>query len=164
MFDIGFLEIIVILVITLIVIGPERMPEVARKIGQFVGKTKRFINSVKDNSEISETVRELQHSINLEEERKQIESVSHSLQDDLTNMQDEFGIDELSRPFGNDPNQPAEGSQFNKAPAQPVLPGSQDDKAQPDDKTENANASEESSEKPATQTADTHSVETNKTS
>jgi len=44
MFDIGFLEIIVILVITLMVIGPERMPEVARKMGQFIGKTRRFIN------------------------------------------------------------------------------------------------------------------------
>jgi sec-independent protein translocase protein TatB len=86
------------------------------------------------------------------------------LQDDLTNMQDEFGIDELSRPFGNDPNQPAEGSQFNKAPAQPVLPGSQDDKAQPDDKTENANASEDTSEKTAPQTAEANSAETNKQS
>lgn len=122
MFDIGFLEIIVILVITLIVIGPERMPEVARKIGQFIGKTKRFINSVKDNSEISETVRELQHSINIEEERRQIESVSHSLKNDLSQLQEDYGIDEIARPFGQDPNQPVEGSQYNRAPAQPVLP------------------------------------------
>lgn len=164
MFDIGFLEIIVILVITLIVIGPERMPEVARKIGQFIGKTKRFINSVKDNSEISETVRELQHSMNLEEERKKIESVTHDLQDDLTHMQDDFGIDELSRPFGQDPNQTAEGSQFNKAPTQPVLPGSQDDTPQTDDRPVKAETSEEPPEKTATQTAEASSAETHKQS
>ena len=46
MFDIGFLEILVILIIALMVIGPARMPEVARKIGAFTGKTKRFINSM----------------------------------------------------------------------------------------------------------------------
>lgn len=122
MFDIGFLEIIVILVITLLVIGPERMPEVARKIGQFMGKTKRFINSMKENSEITETVREIQQSMNLEEEKKHIESVTGSLQDDFTHIREEFGIDEdIARPtFGGEEPPAAVGNQFNKAPAQPL--------------------------------------------
>ncbi len=123
MFDIGFLEIIVILVITLLVIGPERMPEVARKIGQFVGKTRRFINSVKDNSEISETVRELQDSMNLEEEKRSLEEVTGSLQEDLSKIEQQFEVDEaISRPFGQDDATTAIGSQFNKAPAQPKRP------------------------------------------
>ena len=49
MFDIGFLEIMVILIIALLVIGPERMPELARKIGSFMGRMRRFINSVKED-------------------------------------------------------------------------------------------------------------------
>ncbi|PLA74430.1 twin-arginine translocase subunit TatB [Hydrogenovibrio sp. SC-1] len=123
MFDIGFLEIIVILVITLLVIGPERMPEVARKIGQFVGKTRRFINSVKDNSEISETVRELQDSMNFEEEKRSLENVTGSLQEDLSQIQQQFEVDEsISRPFGQDDAIATAGSQFNKAPTQPKRP------------------------------------------
>lgn len=124
MFDIGFTEILLILVVAIIVIGPERMPEVARKIGQFIGKTKRFINSVKEDSEISDAMREIQSSINLDEEKKQLESVKDDLHTDLEKMQQEWGIDEeISRPtFGG--SEPAEysGSQFNRAPQQPVLP------------------------------------------
>lgn len=119
MFDIGFLEIIVILVITLLVIGPERMPEVARKIGQFVGKTKRFINSVKESSEITDAVKEIQDSMNLEEEKKSFDKVTSGLQDDLSQIQQQFEIDEdISRPFAQ--TEGAAASQFNKAPSQPM--------------------------------------------
>ena len=46
MFDIGFWEFALIGVITLIVVGPERMPAIARKAGQYVGKVKKFIAKV----------------------------------------------------------------------------------------------------------------------
>ncbi len=47
MFDIGFWEIVLIGVVGLVVIGPERLPEVARTLGVWVGRTRRFINQVK---------------------------------------------------------------------------------------------------------------------
>jgi len=47
MFDIGFLELAVIAVVGLIVIGPERLPEVARTVGTWVGRFRRFVTSVK---------------------------------------------------------------------------------------------------------------------
>ena len=47
MFDIGFWEIAIIGVVGLVVIGPERLPGVARTLGTWVGKTRRFINQVK---------------------------------------------------------------------------------------------------------------------
>ena len=43
MFDVGFWEFILIGVITLIVVGPERLPSIAKKAGQTLGKIKRFI-------------------------------------------------------------------------------------------------------------------------
>lgn len=129
MFDIGFTEILLVLVVALIVIGPERMPEVARKIGQFIGKTKRFINSVKEDSEISSAVRELHDSINLDEEKKTIESVSEGLHDDFTQLQQDWDIDEVSRPtFGGTEPVNSTESQFNKAPQQPVLPNAEQEK------------------------------------
>jgi sec-independent protein translocase protein TatB len=47
MFDIGFWEIIFILVISLLVVGPERMPRIARTAGLWVGKMRGFVASVK---------------------------------------------------------------------------------------------------------------------
>ena len=54
MFDFGMWEIAVIFVITLIVVGPEKMPALARKAGLYVGKFKKFVSRIKDdiNSEI----------------------------------------------------------------------------------------------------------------
>ena len=47
MFDIGFWEIIFIMVITLLVVGPERLPKIARTAGLWVGKMRGFVSSVK---------------------------------------------------------------------------------------------------------------------
>ena len=51
MFDIGFLELAIIAVVGLIVIGPERLPEVARTVGTWVGRFRRFVSSVKSDIE-----------------------------------------------------------------------------------------------------------------
>lgn len=47
MLDIGFWEIIFILVISLLVVGPERLPRIARTAGLWVGKMRGFVASVK---------------------------------------------------------------------------------------------------------------------
>ena len=54
MFDFGMWEIAIILVITLIVVGPEKMPALARKSGLYVGKFRKFVSKIKNdiNSEI----------------------------------------------------------------------------------------------------------------
>jgi len=49
MFDIGFWEISLIGVIALLVIGPERLPAVARTVGLWIGKMQRFVSNVKDD-------------------------------------------------------------------------------------------------------------------
>jgi sec-independent protein translocase protein TatB len=46
-FDIGFSEIVVIAVVALIVIGPERLPKVARTLGHMFGRLQRYVNEVK---------------------------------------------------------------------------------------------------------------------
>lgn len=61
MFDIGFTELIVIGVVALIVIGPERLPKVARTAGHLYGRMQRYVSSVK--SDIS-------HEIQLDEIRR----------------------------------------------------------------------------------------------
>ena len=47
MFDVGFSELLVIGVVALIVIGPERLPAVARTAGVLLGRLQRYVNGVK---------------------------------------------------------------------------------------------------------------------
>lgn len=49
MFDFGFSEIVVILMISLIVLGPERLPKAARQVGLWVGKIRAFVNTAKSD-------------------------------------------------------------------------------------------------------------------
>lgn len=47
MFDIGFSELLVIAVVALLVIGPERLPKAARTLGHLFGRMQRYVNDVK---------------------------------------------------------------------------------------------------------------------
>lgn len=47
MFDIAFSEIALIAVVALVVIGPERLPKVARTLGHMFGRLQRYVNDVK---------------------------------------------------------------------------------------------------------------------
>jgi sec-independent protein translocase protein TatB len=58
MFDVGFSELVVIALVALIVIGPERLPRVARTVGALLGRAQRYVNDVKAD---------IQREVNLEE-------------------------------------------------------------------------------------------------
>lgn len=82
MFDVGFSEMIVIAVVALIVLGPERLPKAARTAGQLIGRLQRYVAGVKADIE-----RELQ----LEELKKlqaQIESQARELQETMRRQQE----------------------------------------------------------------------------
>lgn len=49
MFDIGFLEIVLIAVVALFVVGPEEFPTLVRNCGRGMGKLRRFVSSVKSD-------------------------------------------------------------------------------------------------------------------
>lgn len=49
MFDVSFSELILIGVVALIVIGPERLPKVARTVGHLLGRAQRYVNDVKSD-------------------------------------------------------------------------------------------------------------------
>ncbi|MFP5350721.1 MAG: Sec-independent protein translocase protein TatB [Gammaproteobacteria bacterium] len=64
MFDVGFSELVLIALLALIVLGPKRLPEVARTAGRWLGRLRRFMNDVKQDLD-----KEL-HSAELTELRK----------------------------------------------------------------------------------------------
>lgn len=51
MFDIGFLELMVVGILGLLVLGPERLPKAARTVGLFIGKIRRTMSNIQDDLE-----------------------------------------------------------------------------------------------------------------
>lgn len=51
MFDVGFFELLLISMVALLVIGPERLPKVARMAGLWIGRGRRMLSSVKADIE-----------------------------------------------------------------------------------------------------------------
>jgi sec-independent protein translocase protein TatB len=49
MFDVGFSEMLVIGIVALVVIGPERLPRVARTLGVLFGRMQRYVTQVKSD-------------------------------------------------------------------------------------------------------------------
>lgn len=72
MFDFGFSELIVIGIVLLIVVGPERLPKVARTAGHLLGRVQRYVSDVKSD---------IQREMQLEELKKLQEQVKHQAQE-----------------------------------------------------------------------------------
>lgn len=51
MFDVSFGEILIIAVVALVVIGPEKLPKVARTLGLLAGRMQRYVSTVKGDIE-----------------------------------------------------------------------------------------------------------------
>lgn len=64
MFDIGFPELLVIIVIALVVIGPTKLPDLARALGRGYAEFKRATNELKETFEQDDTVREIKSEFN----------------------------------------------------------------------------------------------------
>lgn len=87
MFDVAFSELLVIAVIALLVIGPEKLPKVARTMGAIAGRLQRYVSSMKADieremqfeelqklqQEIRRNANEIQGELNLESQ----DSVTH---------------------------------------------------------------------------------------
>ncbi|HAW45335.1 MAG TPA: twin-arginine translocase subunit TatB [Sutterella sp.] len=59
MFDLGFTEIVLIAVVALVVLGPERMPRVARTVGRFIARGQGYVAQIKDEFEREAEVKEI---------------------------------------------------------------------------------------------------------
>ena len=59
MFDIAFSELLVIAIVALVVIGPERLPRVARTAGHMIGRLQRYVNDVKADIDREMQIEEL---------------------------------------------------------------------------------------------------------
>jgi len=84
MFDIGFWEIMLISILAMVVIGPERLPGLARTVGHWFGKTRRFIEGVKGEVESEFDTTELKRLLhNQEVQLKELQSKVNSEAGDI---------------------------------------------------------------------------------
>lgn len=95
MFDIAFTELVIMAVIALIVVGPERLPKLARQVGEWMGKLQRYVADVKTDlnrqmeleelrnikTEVTAAARELEKSVRetVDNTQKDFDSLSTSL-------------------------------------------------------------------------------------
>jgi sec-independent protein translocase protein TatB len=73
-FDVSFSELFVIAVVALLVVGPEKLPKVARTMGAFMGRTQRYIAQVKD---------EVNREVRFEELQKLQQEIKQSVENNL---------------------------------------------------------------------------------
>ena len=108
MFDFGFWEIAIIGIITLIVVGPERMPSLARKAGIYAGKLNKFVKKIKFDIDEELKVDELKEQLSIKNE----ESVLSQAVEDVKTSVEQYQKDVIEP---TDPNpQPSEDLQEDK--------------------------------------------------
>lgn len=88
MFDIGFSELLVIAIVTLIVVGPERLPKVARTVGLLFGRAQRYVSEVKNdiNRELKlEELRKIEADM-----RESARSMEYTMTDEINRASQQF--------------------------------------------------------------------------
>ncbi|GGI88045.1 Sec-independent protein translocase protein TatB [Shewanella gelidii] len=105
MFDgIGFMELLLIGILGLVVLGPERLPTAVRSITGWIRSMKRMANSVKDELEQELKIDEL-HSNLKEAESKGLSGLSPELQDSINQLKE--AAQSVNRPYQVEDDQPS---------------------------------------------------------
>lgn len=114
MFDVGFWELAVIMIVALLVIGPERLPRVARTVGLWLGRARSAFNSVKSDIDRELRAEELKSMLTKQAEVPELER-----------FRDELSRDVSSTPTPDAPRSPAATDPSSETPA--ATPPSRDD-------------------------------------
>ena len=115
MFDVGFSELVVIGIVALVVIGPERLPKVARMAGHLLGRMQRYVNDVKADinreiqldelkklrTDVQDTARNLE--MNIRGEMQAVETaVSQQVQSAQSALDDLAAVAQANAPVAPD--------------------------------------------------------------
>ncbi|MGF1727455.1 Sec-independent protein translocase protein TatB [Photobacterium nomapromontoriensis] len=96
MFDIGFWELILIAVVGLVVLGPERLPVAIRSVSRWVGAARNMANSVKDELSQELKLHELQENLK-KAEQMGMKDLSPELRDSVEELKK--AASEVQRPY-----------------------------------------------------------------
>lgn len=124
MFDFGFGELMLVALVALIVVGPERLPKVARTLGHLLGRVQRYVSDVK--SDIS---REMQLE-DLKKLQQQVEQQARDLEGSFRGQVQSFEADMNKAAAGIKSDLALEGD--TQAPTREAVPQSGGDESAAD--------------------------------
>lgn len=116
MFDIAFSELMVIMLVALVVIGPERLPKVARTMGNLWGRMQRYVHSVKNdiaNDMAIEEAKQLRGTIG-----KEITAIEQATQEARLSLEQKILDAQMGRSSDAPDEQPV--TQSSTTPSKPV--------------------------------------------
>jgi len=124
-FDIGFSELLVVFVVALIILGPERLPTAAKTAGLWIRKIRRSISSVQREINAQLDQEELQQ--NIAQTNQRIMKEGNDIQNRITPLPESAPVDKPDEPIQEadlvTPNETVlEVSDKNDAAIQPVTP------------------------------------------
>ena len=124
MFGLSFAELMLIMVVALIVIGPERLPKVARTLGHLWGRAQRYVNGVKADIERDmavEEFRQLQQKVQAEASTAEQSVKQATLSVDQQVQQINEAVAKLSFPENSTPSPAQQPHQTTQLPQQSVV-------------------------------------------
>lgn len=89
MFDIGFWELAVIGVVALLVVGPERLPGLARTTGLWVGRARRFVSGVKADIDREIAADELKKALAEQDASESVYDIIEETKQSIQGIQEE---------------------------------------------------------------------------
>jgi sec-independent protein translocase protein TatB len=121
MFDIGFSELVVIGLVALVVLGPERLPRVARTLGHLAGRLQRYVSDVKAD---------INREMELEDLKKLKDSMQEAATSFETSVRSEVGkVESELDTTANELNKTVEALAEPKAADAPKAQGEKSDEA-----------------------------------
>lgn len=124
MFDIGIWEMAAIGVVGLVVLGPERLPKVARTVGHLVGRVQRYVAQVKHDinrevqlSELNNVKTEFEHAAR--DVKSAVENEARAAEADMKAVEDQIHRD-LNPPADGATARGDETHAVNESTASPV--------------------------------------------
>ena len=119
MFDISFAEILIIAIVALIVVGPQRLPKVARTLGYLFGRAQRYADNIKSD---------IRHEMELEELKKlknSMQEATHTFDDtirqEINQLQETRKTPAISVPLQEIVTVDRSLAEFNTAQTGPVV-------------------------------------------
>jgi len=117
MFDIGFWEILLIVILALLVIGPERLPGAAKKAGYWLGRGRRFVEGVRSDVESQVDLGEFKRllhnqEVQINELQERLKSGVSDVEGTATNLENDILTDVPSHKFESDSNNDNDAAQY----------------------------------------------------
>jgi len=95
MFDFGFWEVAIVMVVALLVVGPERLPALAGQLGKWVGKARKMVASVR--SDIESEIKSAELKEILEKQQGEIGELKEMLKSTQNEIENEIDFEDKTQ-------------------------------------------------------------------